>query len=237
MFFSRIRTKSVSWLFAELLVIVLGILIAIQVEEWRQYRQDRKLEREVLESIQRDVDDILGQYVELIKHFNTSMQGTTTLITGIESGDLSESDIVQARSGTGLTYLMSYAPTSFEGFLQSGAIALVQDESLTADLRSFFGSQRSWILGLNEVHIQRSRKAFDLLNVDFRSVPLEDYTSSMASRVTLLVPVADFPTSEMLQSGLIELNSFRRDTLRAIEIVMVSGQAISARIDEHLSDN
>lgn len=231
------RTKSIRWLLAELLVIVLGILIALQVEEWRQYRQDRKGEREVLASIQRDVKDILFQYGELKEHFNISMNATTTLIVGIEHGNLSESDIVQAMGDSGLTYLLNEAPTSFEGFLQSGAIGLVLDEELVKEFRSFFGSKRPWIFGLNEEHRQRSRDVHDLLDNDFQSVPLEDYASSMSSRTHLVVRVADFPTSERLQTELIRLNGFRRSVLEALDRVMISGQSISSRIEEHLSAN
>ena len=234
---TKYRTRSIRWLFAELLVIVLGILIAIQVEEWRQYRLDRKSERDVLASIQRDVDDILEQYVQLQEHLRVSMDATTILIVGIGTGDLSESDIVHARKDIGLTYLLSEAPTSFEGFLQSGAIGLVQDGSLVTDFRRFFGSQRSWILGLNEVHIQRSREVFDLLDIDFQSVPLEDYAANMSSRKQLVVPVADFPTSVRLQSELIGINSFRQSILEALDGVINSGQDIGSRIEAHLSVN
>lgn len=84
MFATKNRSMSLSWLFAELMVIVLGILIAIQVEEWRQYRQDRKHEKDVLASIQRDVDNILSQYEELERHYKSSMEGSKILIVGIE---------------------------------------------------------------------------------------------------------------------------------------------------------
>lgn len=231
------RTKSLSWLFAELLVIVLGILIAIQVEEWRQYRQDRKDEGDVLASIQRDVDNILAQYDELQQHFKVSIEASTILIVGIESSNLSESDIVQAGKDARRHYLLSEAPTSFEGFLQSGAIGLVQDEDLVRDFRNFFGFQRPWIFDLNEVHNQRLGNVMDLLDVDFKSVPLEDYASSMSSRTKLAVRITDFPTSERLQTELIWLNGFKGSVVEALDSVMMSGQSISSRIEERLSVN
>jgi len=216
-------------------VIVLGILIAIQVDEWRQYRQDREAERDVLTAIRRDLDDILAQYVELRAHFNLSMDASTVLIDGIESGNLSEAAIVQAREDAGLTYLLSDAPTSFEGYLQSGAIGLIRDEALVRDLRIFFGYKRGYIFDLNEVHNQRSGSVFDLLNIDFRSVPLDDYASSMSSRTKLVVPAADFPTSERLQTELIQINGFKRAILEKLDEVMTFGGSLSSAIEERLS--
>lgn len=229
------RTRSFRWLFAELLVIVIGILIAIQVDEWRQYLQDREDEREVLASIQRDLDDILAQYVDLRDHFNISMDAATTLIVGMEDGELDEAAIVRARGDIGLTYLLSDAPTSFEGYLQSGAIGLIQDEAMVRELRMFFGYKRGYIFDLNEVHIRRSRSTFDVLNVDFRSVPAEDYASSGSSQTRLVVPVADFPTSESLQSELIQLNGFKRSILENLDEVMTFGRSLSSGIEERLS--
>jgi len=229
------RTRSVRWLLAELLVIVLGILIAIQVDEWQQYRQDREDERDVLASIQRDLDDILGQYVELADHFKLSMDASTRLIVGIESGNLSEADIVRATGDIGLTYLLSNAPTSFEGYLQSGAIGLIRDESIVRDLRTFFGYKRGYIFDLNEVHNHRSSRVWDLLSVDFRSIPASDYASSMSSQTKLIVPVEDFPTSDRLQTNLIRLNAFKRSILETLDGVMTSGRSLSSRIEARRS--
>lgn len=41
---------SFRWLFAELVVVVLGILIAFRVEEWRTNLSDRQQERAILEN-------------------------------------------------------------------------------------------------------------------------------------------------------------------------------------------
>ena len=53
------------WIYAsgEFLLIFLGILIALQVDNWNQNRQERKLERillsEMLDNLQQDLNDIV----------------------------------------------------------------------------------------------------------------------------------------------------------------------------------
>ena len=139
---NTIRPTSLRWLFAELLVIVLGILIAIQFEEWRQYRKDRAEEREILLSLNRDIEGFLLEYGRVVGEHEAAIDGATALIVGIAKGGMNESEILQASRQTMRTYLMSSASTSFEGHLRSGAVGLIQDRDLEEDLRFLFGFSR-----------------------------------------------------------------------------------------------
>lgn len=73
----NVRKQSLRWLFAELLVIVLGISIAFQVEEWRNELSERRTEREVLLSMLDDYEIAKEQfqiYLEIVNRQATATQ-------------------------------------------------------------------------------------------------------------------------------------------------------------------
>ena len=232
------QASSFRWLFAELLVIVLGILVAFQVEEWRQYRQDRVTELEMLESIHRDVQGVLRQYSELVETFSISINASNRLVMGIQAGDLSEEEIVEASRDVMSAYSLSNASLSFDGYLQSGKLSLIRDKELERDCRNFFGFLRTWMYDLNVAHNQfLYERVNDDLRYDVLLVPERDYPQSGAARGQLSVPLPDFPTSKHLQDRLIELNGRKAWLLSRLEITVSEGESISLRIRDQLSGN
>lgn len=69
------KIQSIRWLLAELFVIVLGITIAFQVEEWRSELSERRSEKAVLESILNDFEVATEQfqiYVDTVTELNNA---------------------------------------------------------------------------------------------------------------------------------------------------------------------
>jgi hypothetical protein len=233
---NTIRPTSFKWLFAELLVIVLGILIAIQIEEWRQYRKDRVEEREILLSVNRDIKGFLFEYGGVVGQHEAAINGVTTVIVGIAKGGMSEFEILEASREATRGYLMSSASTSFEGHLSSGAIGLIQDRDLEGDLRILFGFHRPYIEDLSREMHQSIFEIMPLLVADTRLVPDEDYEESMSYRAELIIPAESYPASDLLLTELIRLNRQRKFFLEKLSEHIELCKTLSSRIEDLLAE-
>ena len=67
------------WLFAELVVVVLGILIAFQVDNWNNLRIERSSERTALEQIILDIESDIERNSEALSQWQGQLNGVIRL--------------------------------------------------------------------------------------------------------------------------------------------------------------
>lgn len=109
-FFRKIRqslltqnrvTRYLAYAVGEILLVVIGILIALQVNNWNEYRKDRIQEREVLAQLESEFQSNLEQLDEKIAIRNKLIQSSMKLIEFIDSSDpISPDSIIFYTSNT-----------------------------------------------------------------------------------------------------------------------------------------
>jgi len=133
------RGKAVDYLkyaVGEIILVVIGILIALQINNWNEQRKTNKQELLLLRQLQTDVNSNLDEVVELNKRLHINKQGIDSLIVRINNKQydlfvpvfltqtLKKSDFNNASSGYNL--------------MQNGKAALISDEAVLKSVLNIY---------------------------------------------------------------------------------------------------
>lgn len=116
-----IQITSVRWFVAELIVIVLGITIAFQVEEWRQDREELEQQHKAFLEVLLDLDAVEFSVNQALLAVETSTKAAVDLVALIQSG--SEDDAAYLERILNMrTYLLGVTSdsTAYEGLFKDG---------------------------------------------------------------------------------------------------------------------
>lgn len=80
----RIR-KYLAYAMGEVLLVMIGILLALQVNNWNQWRKDRQKEKEILTSLKLNLEKNRAVYEELIAHFNNGLLSDRIILNTIDN--------------------------------------------------------------------------------------------------------------------------------------------------------
>jgi hypothetical protein len=70
----------------EIILVVIGILIALQINNWNEYRKDRQKEKEILISLKQTLESNLTIMKNRVEYFNTALESSSLIIKVIDSG-------------------------------------------------------------------------------------------------------------------------------------------------------
>ena len=140
-FFRKIRQRLLSenkfskyliYAVGEIVLVVIGILIALQINNWNENRKDRKLEKELLEQLQSEFESNLIQLDDKIALRDKMLTSSLKLINCIDNPVNCDSDIILKNIGFSML-----APT-FDPIVNdvvgSGRIQLIQSSDLKRKL-------------------------------------------------------------------------------------------------------
>lgn len=127
--------QTVQWLFAELIVVVGGVFIALWLEGWMDEREDRKQEVVVLESLQREFEANRAELDLQFSNYDRRLAAATTFLDLGPAAAQLPSDSLQTlwawflRGGT-----FDPVTGTLDGLLATGRLDLIQDAELRARL-------------------------------------------------------------------------------------------------------
>lgn len=155
-FFRKIRRKLLGegslrkylvYAFGEILLIVIGILIALQLNNWHEGRKGRKLVRQYNQSLLRDMKDDLESIQIRIENARIRILGVERLLNFIDQeDDYSEykkrEDLIRAG------WLNFFSPTlsTYNDLINSGNIKLIKDDSLKLLINDFINHNNRILL-------------------------------------------------------------------------------------------
>ena len=130
-------TKYLLYAIGEILLVVIGILIALQVNNWNEERQEANRLQGYYREVQREVQDNIA----LSKEFVSSDSMLTSLIErSLRIIDNANPDSLSQLKNTlgavGTNYNRTYSFPVTEDFIANGYINSVEDDSLKLGLRS-----------------------------------------------------------------------------------------------------
>ncbi len=126
----------------ELIIIVVGILIALTIDSWWEERENRIEETAHITSLKAEVEVNLIELYSVIASTNQYTISTRTLIKIIDGHqDTPSSDTLKELIWDSFSY-SAYSPllTTYDNLLSTGGIQLLQDEKLKLDLARFKAS-------------------------------------------------------------------------------------------------
>lgn len=144
----NIQRNSFRWLLAELLVVVLGILIALQVDAWRESRQERAIASNALVGLSSDLAleiQSLEGLIEVSKFRAEAVEGLIGELRS-ESGASAEK-LVQYWVDGIFSYTYSPIATTYIGLRENGQLSLLDDPNLQERLIRYYERGQPYITG------------------------------------------------------------------------------------------
>ena len=141
-----VSTRNIRWLITETLVVVLGIVIALGLDDYRTDRFERRLEVEYIERVQEDLKSDLA-YIERVWNSRLLMkrealESIVPVIRGQAPVPESALEFLTAVSRGGVMGTSAagwYADTTFQDLLATGNFRLIQDPDIRDDISDYYG--------------------------------------------------------------------------------------------------
>ncbi|MEQ8313730.1 MAG: hypothetical protein RL839_12210 [Gammaproteobacteria bacterium] len=226
--------QRVRWLLAELLVIVLGILIAFQVDEWQTDRNNRISERESLTSINQDLKIELRELEGLTQTLHFNRQIWLRMMTLLrDNHNPSEHDIISTLEryrGRPLEPTNS----AFTSLIESGRLNLVSDGDLRLKLVDFYQVKQRRLHFVIEQHRDSRDEYIEILlmDIDFKIDP--EYETNLDYARELIIPPEKFPSHPSLQRVLVDLDQSYLNLIRRIDETIAQMEELKTMIELHI---
>lgn len=141
-----VSTRNIRWLVAETLVVVLGIVIALGLDDFRTDRFERRLEVQYVERIQEDLKSDLS-YIERVwksrlKMKREALDSIAPVIRGqapFPENTLEFLTSVSRGGVVGTTATGWYADATFQDLLATGNFRLIQDPDIRDNIADYYG--------------------------------------------------------------------------------------------------
>lgn len=131
----------------EILVVVIGILIGLQVDDWKNKRIALQLEADYLEQLARETDHNLIVYQEDAEHSRTAEALSLAYyqyLNGQAAERPAEAILLGMFCHPGFVSSPSYDNSVLEEMMSSGMLARLQDKTLRNALANNRAKQKVW---------------------------------------------------------------------------------------------
>ena len=129
-FTDHIRRQDWFALFLDLLIVVVGIYLGLQVDAWNSARQDRATEREYLERLLADMEESIEAQIDTQQQFETSIAATDYLGEIQRAGNfdgVDEDRLITGLNSIGWVVRPATNMVTIRELQSTGNISMVQD--------------------------------------------------------------------------------------------------------------
>lgn len=144
--------KKQQWtaVFIELAIVIVGVFIGLQVNDWKDARRDRAREIIYLESIATELDESIVSIQQSIGYSNERSALDELLIEAATDPEVVRADpgrFIFAITRGGYTHSPSIRGYTFETIKSTGDLQIIRDRQLVLDLMKFYATvqgQSQW---------------------------------------------------------------------------------------------
>ena len=126
----------------ELLVVVIGLLLAFQVDRWREFREDRELEATYIDRLIRDVDYSIPD-IEYAIELQSLRRDFVELLMNVSVDPLAANEYPVVFMCAVLQSSYTYSPTltahTFDDLRSTGNMSLILDQNVKDALFDYYG--------------------------------------------------------------------------------------------------
>ncbi len=165
----------------EVLIVVVGIFIGLQVDDWNDARNDRALEQQYLASLKADFQADIEELDKAIALAKSRAQLGRLLISSINKGRIEDdpNEFIWAVYSSFLLNYPSYTRATINDLLSTGNLQLLQDSNLKAAVAEYYTDieyREQWKTNWREMQIAMEHTLPDLLDFDVREAGMLRYT-------------------------------------------------------------
>jgi len=157
-------SKYLIYAVGEIILVVIGILIALQVNTWRMEKKDRQIEKTILKNIKRDLESDIQEFRN-VKEFKISQnEAGIRLLEHLIDGSKPPEDTVQFVKDMHLIIYFivpSSNSTSFDIATNTGYLNNITNDSLIDELSKYFNN-----IGL-EQHVTETKRFINAYNDNY----------------------------------------------------------------------
>ncbi|MCW5518807.1 hypothetical protein J1N09_03090 [Aureitalea sp. L0-47] len=157
-FFRKIRQKLLSenkfskyliYAIGEIILVVIGILIALQINNWNEYRKERAEETKILKNIRVDLQQTLAE-LETALAFHESTIDEITKLENYSKNSLPYSEELDYSFGLLPHFYTALITSSSYKSLQTTGVGLIKNDSLRDDIINIYDVTLADILDYNK---------------------------------------------------------------------------------------
>lgn len=139
--FFPVPNQSLRWLFAELVVVILGILIAFQVDGWNQARQEAALKNEFIVRLLEDLRVDVASIESRIRTVEQRLGFVKLLEESVHEPSAATRDPTQyIRALTEASYILTLSKRrfTFDEMINTGNLSLIEDSDIRQSLARYY---------------------------------------------------------------------------------------------------
>jgi hypothetical protein len=171
--------------FGEIVLIVLGILIALQINNWNDKRIQAVQEKELINNLLEELENVRESNLQEIKFLDIQLEHLTTFVSKGESVDVAAfvaelSSFWALDHATPVWYLFDWAnqyrPQTkiYTAALNDGSVNLISDDDLLQQLDSIFVGAPTVVNEWHQDEIEINKSIQDHIAVEYRELFTEN---------------------------------------------------------------
>ncbi|MDT0558751.1 DUF6090 family protein [Ichthyenterobacterium sp. W332] len=194
--------KYFKYAIGEIILVVIGILIALQINNWNENKRDRNFELKMLTEVKIALENDLNHYKRMIKRVTSADSSVAKVIEHIHYKHSFHDSLYPliSKLNTGIQWQQNYGP--YEGIKSSG-INKISNDSLRKSLVQFYDfeyprnlelikwSDKNYDTDLNKLRTFRGNP-FTTLNKDGTIYIRRKYQKDIFSNPDFLLLIRDF---------------------------------------------
>jgi len=138
--------KYLKYAIGEIVLVMVGILLALQVNNWNENSKNKSMETDYLIRIFQDLDDDLAAFERTIDVAQSRNKRILFLQQAINDSDLavkSSDYFIKSIIHAGWTFEPSISDYTFDELKSSGRLVLIQNKDLRTSLSKYYNSRHS----------------------------------------------------------------------------------------------
>jgi hypothetical protein len=139
---NALMNRNLATLIAEILIIIVGIFLGLQVDDWNNSRNDRIRETRYLERLYAELGEDIQNIDRSLKSQKSRRDMGRFLLDAIDNPELVRSDpsmFIRSLLQASFTFPPTISDSTFEELKFNGDMAIIQDDSFRARLSGYYG--------------------------------------------------------------------------------------------------
>ena len=245
--FKLFDKSGIRWLFAELTVVVLGILIAFQIEDYWTYLEEREEERISLQGILIDLEEDAARLKASTDRRRKQVVSIESFVQYLQTENKTAQSF--AEHYRPVVWINTYYPvlTTYQGMQNNGRLYLVSNQAV-ANALTEYEKQQTFLVKLQDssLVLWRSFKEMTRPDIHFAtqgfvqagaeivSVPLRE--NDNFQHMLVYLPVEDAPRTQGVQAELGEYSALVNGLIGGGESLLTANQLLQDLIADHLKE-
>jgi hypothetical protein len=144
MLFRRVleHVRAHNWIavIIDFLIVVVGIFVGLQVDQWNQDRKDRVLEAQYMQSIKKDMQADVSALDQTIEETKDRALAGRFLISALNNGEVGKdpNEFVWAVYTSFLLNYPSYTRATVDELRNTGNLRIIRNEALKSELANYY---------------------------------------------------------------------------------------------------